>query len=107
MKKVMLLGSGELGKEVVIALQRLGHTVIACDSYENAPAMQVADGFEVFSMLDGTALDAAVAKHAPDIIVPEVESIRTDRFYDYEAQGIQGYTKRQSSQFHNEPQIDS
>lgn len=89
MKKVMLLGSGELGKEVVIALQRLGHTVIACDSYENAPAMQVADGFEVFSMLDGNALDAAVAKHAPDIIVPEVESIRTDRFYDYEAQGIQ------------------
>lgn len=89
MKKVMLLGSGELGKEVVIALQRLGHNVVACDSYAGAPAMQVADAFEVFSMLDGTALDAAVAKHQPDIIVPEVESIRTDRFYDYEAQGIQ------------------
>ena len=89
MKKVMLLGSGELGKEVVIALQRLGHNVVACDSYAGAPAMQVADEFEVFSMLDGTALDAAVAKHQPDIIVPEVESIRTDRFYDYEAQGIQ------------------
>lgn len=89
MKKVMLLGSGELGKEVVIALQRLGHHVIACDSYAGAPAMQVADNFEIFSMLDGAALDAAVAKHHPDIIVPEVESIRTDRFYDYEAQGIQ------------------
>jgi len=89
MKKVMMLGSGELGKEVVIALQRLGHNVIACDAYVGAPAMQVADDFEVFSMLDGAALDAAVAKHQPDIIVPEIESIRTDRFYDYEAQGIQ------------------
>ncbi|PTW55009.1 formate-dependent phosphoribosylglycinamide formyltransferase [Breoghania corrubedonensis] len=89
MKKVMLLGSGELGREVVIALKRLGHTVIACDSYAGAPAMQVADGFEVFSMLDADGLDAAVARHAPDIIVPEVESIRTDRFYAYEAQGIQ------------------
>ena len=89
MKKVMMLGSGELGKEVVIALQRLGHHVIACDAYEGAPAMQVADTYEVFSMLDGDALDAAVAKHQPDIIVPEIESIRTDRFYDYEAQGIQ------------------
>jgi len=89
MKKVMMLGSGELGKEVVIALQRLGHHVIACDAYVGAPAMQVADDFEVFSMLDGAALDAAVAKHQPDIIVPEIESIRTDRFYDYEAQGIQ------------------
>jgi len=85
----MMLGSGELGKEVVIALQRLGHHVIACDAYVGAPAMQVADDFEVFSMLDGAALDAAVAKHQPDIIVPEIESIRTDRFYDYEAQGIQ------------------
>ena len=89
MKKVMMLGSGELGKEVVIALQRLGHHVIACDAYAGAPAMQVADAFEVFSMLDGDALDAAVAKHQPDIIVPEIESIRTDRFYDYEARGIQ------------------
>jgi phosphoribosylglycinamide formyltransferase 2 len=89
MKKVMMLGSGELGKEVVIALQRLGHHVIACDAYAGAPAMQLADAFEVFSMLDGDALDAAVAKHQPDIIVPEIESIRTDRFYDYEARGIQ------------------
>ena len=89
MKKVMMLGSGELGKEVVIALQRLGCTVIACDAYEGAPAMQVADGFEVFSMLDGDALERAVRKHSPDIIVPEVESIRTDKLYEFEGEGIQ------------------
>ena len=89
MKKVMMLGSGELGKEVVIALQRLGCTVIACDAYEGAPAMQVADGFEVFSMLDGDALEKAVRKHSPDIIVPEVESIRTDKLYEFEGEGIQ------------------
>jgi phosphoribosylglycinamide formyltransferase 2 len=89
MKKVMMLGSGELGKEVVIALQRLGCTVIACDAYEEAPAMQVADGFEVFSMLDGDALERAVRKHSPDIIVPEVESIRTDKLYEFEGEGIQ------------------
>ena len=87
-KKIMLLGSGELGKEVVIALQRLGQHVIAVDAYAGAPAMQVADEFEVIQMLDGEALDAIVAKHRPDIIVPEVESIRTERFYDYERQGI-------------------
>ena len=85
----MLLGSGELGKEVIIALQRLGCFTIACDSYAGAPAMQVADAFEVFSMLDGISLDAAVDKHQPDIIVPEVESIRTDRLYDFEKRGIQ------------------
>ena len=84
-----MLGSGELGKEVVIALQRLGCTVIACDAYEGAPAMQVADGFEVFSMLDGNALEKAVRKHSPDIIVPEVESIRTDKLYEFEGEGIQ------------------
>lgn len=88
-KKIVLLGSGELGKEVVIALQRLGQTVIAVDAYPNAPAMQVADGFEVINMLDGAALDALVAKHQPDLIVPEIEAIRTERFYDYEQQGIQ------------------
>jgi phosphoribosylglycinamide formyltransferase 2 len=87
-KKVMLLGSGELGKEVVIALQRLGQYVIAVDSYEGAPAMQVAHTFEVINMLDGAALDAIVAKHQPDLIVPEIEAIRTERFYDYEKQGI-------------------
>jgi len=86
-KKILLLGSGELGKELVIALQRLGQHVIACDSYAGAPAMQVAHQHEVFNMLDGDALDAAVAKHKPDLIVPEIEAIRTERFYDYEKQG--------------------
>lgn len=88
-KKVLLLGSGELGKEFVIAAQRLGQYVIAVDSYPNAPAMQVAHAFEVINMLDGFALDEVVAKHQPDIIVPEIEAIRTERFYDYEKQGIQ------------------
>lgn len=86
--KIVLLGSGELGKELVIALQRLGQYIIACDSYAGAPAMQVADEFEVIDMLDGNALDAVMAKHKPRLIVPEVESIRTERFYDYEKQGI-------------------
>lgn len=86
-KKIMLLGSGELGKELVISLKRLGQYVIAVDNYANAPAMQVADGFEVIDMLDGNALDAIVEKHNPDLIVPEVEAIRTERFYDYEEQG--------------------
>ena len=88
-KKIMLLGSGELGKEFVIALQRLGQYIIAVDSYEHAPAMQVAHESEVINMLDGEALDAIVAKHNPDIIVPEIEAIRTERLYDYEKQGIQ------------------
>ncbi|MBL7931315.1 MAG: formate-dependent phosphoribosylglycinamide formyltransferase [Bacteroidia bacterium] len=87
-KKVMLLGSGELGKEVVIALQRLGQFVVAVDSYEGAPAMQVAHDYEVINMLDGDALDRIVAKHKPDLIVPEIEAIRTERFYDYEKQGM-------------------
>lgn len=84
----MLLGSGELGKEFVIACKRKGQYVIACDSYNNAPAMQVADEREVFSMLDGEALAAAVAKHNPDIIVPEIEAIRTEKLYEFEKQGI-------------------
>ena len=88
-KKILLLGSGELGKEFVIAAQRLGQYVIACDAYAGAPAMQVADEYEVFSMLDGDALDAAVAKHHPDIIVPEIEAIRTERLYHFEEEGIQ------------------
>jgi phosphoribosylglycinamide formyltransferase 2 len=83
-KKILLLGSGELGKELVISLKRLGQTVIAVDSYANAPAMQVADGFEVIDMLNGEQLDAVIAKHQPDIIVPEIEAIRTERFYEYE-----------------------
>ncbi|WP_396172570.1 formate-dependent phosphoribosylglycinamide formyltransferase [Flavobacterium sp.] len=88
MSKILLLGSGELGKEFVIAAQRIGQTIIAVDSYENAPAMQVAHAYEVINMLDGAELDRIVAKHQPDFIVPEIEAIRTERFYDYERQGI-------------------
>lgn len=88
MKKILLLGSGELGKEFVIAAQRLGQYVIAVDSYNNAPAQQVADEREVINMLDGRELDRIVEKHRPDIIVPEIEAIRTERFYDYEKQGV-------------------
>ena len=88
MKKILLLGSGELGKEFVIAAQRKGCHVVACDKYDNAPAMQVADEREIFSMLDGDALDAVVKKHNPDIIVPEIEAIRTERLYAFEEQGI-------------------
>lgn len=88
-KKIILLGSGELGKEFVIAAQRLGQYVVACDSYAGAPAMQVADAFEVFDMLDGDALDAVIKKHHPDLIVPEIEAIRTERLYTYEAEGVQ------------------
>ncbi len=89
MKKILLLGSGELGKEFTIAVQRLGQHVIACDSYAGAPAMQVADECEVFSMLDGEALERVVEKHKPDYIVPEIEAIRTERLYDFEKEGIQ------------------
>ncbi|MCI6197704.1 MAG: formate-dependent phosphoribosylglycinamide formyltransferase [Prevotella sp.] len=89
MKKILLLGSGELGKEFVIAAKRAGQYVIACDRYDNAPAMQVADEREVFSMLDGDALDAAVKKHRPDIIVPEIEAIRVEKLFEYENQGVQ------------------
>ena len=89
MKKIMLLGSGELGKEFTIAAKRAGQYVIACDKYDNAPAMQVADEREVFSMLDGDALTAVVEKHHPDIIVPEIEAIRTERLFDFEKEGIQ------------------
>ena len=87
MKKILLLGSGELGKEFVIACQRLGQYVIAVDSYDHAPAMQVAHEKEIINMLDGNALDALVEKHQPDLIIPEIEAIRTERFYDYEHQG--------------------
>ena len=89
MRKIMLLGSGELGKEFVIAAKRAGVYVIACDRYDNAPAMQVADEREIFSMLDGDALEAAVRKHNPDIIVPEIEAIRTEKLFDFEKEGIQ------------------
>ncbi|MBR9859488.1 formate-dependent phosphoribosylglycinamide formyltransferase [bacterium] len=99
MVKVLLLGSGELGKELVIALKRLGVYVIACDSYENAPAMQVADSFEVFSLLDGDALDIAVEKHRPDIIVPEIESIRTEKLFEYEKKGFQVVPSAKAANF--------
>ena len=89
MKKILLLGSGELGKEFVIAAKRAGQYVVACDRYDNAPAMQVADEREVFSMLDGEALMKVVEKHQPDIIVPEIEAIRTEKLFDFEKQGIQ------------------
>lgn len=89
MKKILLLGSGELGKEFVIAAKRKGVYVVACDKYDNAPAMQVADEREVFSMLDGDKLAEVVAKHQPDIIVPEIEAIRTERLFEFERQGIQ------------------
>jgi phosphoribosylglycinamide formyltransferase 2 len=86
--KILLLGSGELGREFVIAAKRLGCHVIACDSYTKAPAMQVADEAEVFSMLDAGALGAAIEKHQPDFIVPEIEAIRTEILADYEAKGF-------------------
>ena len=89
MKKILLLGSGELGKEFVIAAKRAGQYVVACDRYAGAPAMQVADEYEEFSMLDGDKLDEIVRKHRPDIIVPEIEAIRTERLFDYEKAGIQ------------------
>jgi phosphoribosylglycinamide formyltransferase 2 len=98
-KKILLLGSGELGKELVIALKRLGQTVIAVDSYAGAPAMQVADGFEVTDMLNGEQLDAIVAKHQPDLIVPEIEAIRTERFYAYEQQQIQVVPSAKAANF--------
>lgn len=86
--KILLLGSGELGREFAIAAKRLGCQLIACDSYAGAPAMQVADEAEIFSMLDGDALGAAIEKHRPDFIVPEIEAIRTEILADYEAKGF-------------------
>jgi len=84
---LMLLGSGELGREFAIAAKRLGCRIIGCDRYENAPAMQLADAFEVFPMLDGEALRAAVEKHKPDVIVPEIEAIDTATLAALEAEG--------------------
>jgi phosphoribosylglycinamide formyltransferase 2 len=89
MKKILLLGSGELGKEFVISAKRLGCHVVACDSYAGAPAMQVADESEVFSMLDETALRAAIAQHQPDLIVPEIEAIRTEVLLEVEKEGFE------------------
>ena len=86
--KILLLGSGELGREFVISAKRLGCHVVACDSYDGAPAMQVADEREVFSMLDGDALRTAIERHQPDHIVPEVEAIRTEILAEVEAEGF-------------------
>ena len=87
MKKILLLGSGELGKELTISLKRVGCNVIACDAYENAPAMQVSDKNEVFNMLDEDKLKAIIGKHKPDFIVPEVEAIETKVLIDAEQNG--------------------
>ena len=98
-KKILLLGSGELGKELVITLKRLGQSVIAVDSYAGAPAMQVSDGFEVIDMLNAKALDAIVTKHRPDLIVPEIEAIRTEQFYTYEQEKIQVVPSARAANF--------
>ncbi|MCF2147287.1 formate-dependent phosphoribosylglycinamide formyltransferase [Desmonostoc muscorum LEGE 12446] len=87
-QKLMLLGSGELGKEFTIAAQRLGNYVIAVDRYPDAPAMQVADSFEVISMLSSDDLEAIVKKHQPDFIIPEIEAIRTEKLIEFEQRGI-------------------
>src|SRR5436305_5267788 len=84
---LMLLGSGELGREFTIAAKRLGCRMIACDRYANAPAMQMADAFEVFPMLDGAAVRAAVEKHRPDVIIPEIEAIDTAMLAQLEQEG--------------------
>ena len=98
-KKILLLGSGELGKEFVIAAKRLGQYVVAVDSYNNAPAQQVADEREVINMLDGSELDRVVVKYKPDIIVPEIEAIRTERFYDFEKEGYQVVPSARAANF--------
>jgi len=86
-KKILLLGSGELGREFTISAKRLGAYVIACDAYPAAPAMQVADECEIFSMLDGDKLRATIEKHQPDLVVPEVEAIRTEILAQMEGEG--------------------
>ncbi|MDP2571577.1 formate-dependent phosphoribosylglycinamide formyltransferase [Vibrio penaeicida] len=86
--RVLLLGSGELGKEVAIECQRLGLEVIACDRYPNAPAMQVAHRFHVLDMLDGDALANIIAQEQPDFVVPEIEAIATDKLVELESQGL-------------------
>lgn len=88
MKTILLLGSGELGKEFVISLKRYGCKVIAVDSYNDAPAMQVADEREVINMLNGEELERIVKLHQPDFIVPEIEAIRTEKLIEFEANGI-------------------
>ena len=98
-KKILLLGSGELGKELVIAFQRLGQYVIAVDNYKNAPAMHVANEYETINMLDSDLLDNLVEKYNPDFIVPEIESIRTERFYEYEKRGYKVIPSAKAANF--------
>ena len=86
--RILLLGSGELGREFVISAKRLGAYVIACDAYDNAPAMQLADRREVFSMLDGERLRAVVEQHRPDYVMPEIEAIRTEVLAELESEGF-------------------
>ncbi|WP_100259827.1 formate-dependent phosphoribosylglycinamide formyltransferase [Qipengyuania seohaensis] len=86
--KILLLGSGELGREFVISAKRLGAYVVACDAYDDAPAMQLADAREVFSMLDGEKLRDAAERHRPDYIVPEIEAIRTSVLAELEEEGF-------------------
>ena len=88
MKKILLLGSGELGKELTISLQRLGCYIIACDRYKNAPAMQVSQESEVFDMLNSKNLKQVISKHKPDLIVPEIEAIDTESFKQFEKKGL-------------------
>ena len=85
---ILLLGSGELGKEFAISAKRLGQRVIAVDRYAGAPAMQVADEFEVINMLSASELERVVALYQPDIIVPEIEAIRTEKLAEFEKRGI-------------------
>ena len=87
-RTLMLLGSGELGKEVAIAAQRLGCRVIAVDRYPGAPAMQVADQTEVVAMTDPEALKAVVRRHQPDVVIPEIEALAVDALAELEAGGI-------------------
>ncbi len=98
-KTILLLGSGELGKEFTIAMKRLGQRVIAVDSYDGAPAQQVTDEREVIDMLNADDLDRIVAKYRPDIIVPEIEAIRTERLYEYEQRGIQVIPSARAANF--------
>src|SRR5215207_617436 len=87
-RTILLLGAGELGREFTISAKRLGQRVIAVDRYGGAPAMQVADGCEVINMLDAAELERVIAKHEPDIIVPEIEAIRTEKLAEFEKRGL-------------------
>ena len=86
-KKAVLCGSGELGKEVALELQRYGVEVVALDKYENAPAMHVAHRSHILSMLDGDNLEKVIREEKPDYIIPEIEAIATDRLVKLEKEG--------------------